>query len=110
MTPTLACLDPQRRFPVMNARTKRLLKTTHQVANRAGAGALTHYRQLKNQGFSLSGYLRGFLFLERKKVRLPSPPKIKNSQKLESLAIKSEQSHMAAYAKKTVMITKNTTS
>jgi hypothetical protein len=44
LTPTLACLDPARRFPIMNAKTKPLLKELGVQPDYEGAVAL--YRQI----------------------------------------------------------------
>ena len=40
LTPVLSCLDPQRRFPIMNQRTRRLLKGIQKNADMEGAVAL----------------------------------------------------------------------
>lgn len=41
LSPVLACLDPQRRLPIMNARTARLLSTLGEKLTPDGAAALT---------------------------------------------------------------------
>lgn len=41
LTPVLSCLDPQRRFPIMNQRTKRLLRFIGKKADSEGVVALS---------------------------------------------------------------------
>ena len=42
LTPVLACLDPHRRFPIMNQRTHKLLKAIGRFNDGEGALALYH--------------------------------------------------------------------
>jgi hypothetical protein len=41
LTPVLSCLDPQRKFPIMNQRTKRLLRSIGKQTDRDGVVALS---------------------------------------------------------------------
>jgi hypothetical protein len=101
----LVCLDPQRRFPVMNAQTDRLLRTIHQKVDVAGAQALS--RLIGKLGIQDSFFLDVYsAFLDRKQVKLGRLPRTPSPRKPGRLAIKSEQGHIAEYARKHVKITK----
>ena len=71
ITPTLACLDPARRFPIMNGKTKPLLKKLNQQADYDGAIELyrligRHNLNIKDS-FELDVYAASAFPLRRRK-------------------------------------------
>lgn len=61
LTPVLACLDPQRRFPIMNDRTESLLGCIDENADANGVVALSNLigRHGVNNSFELDAYAYG---------------------------------------------------
>lgn len=104
LAPVLACLDPQRRFPIMNARTRKLLSVLRHKANVEGALSLS--RLIGHYGIKDSYYLDVYASTQgakfktakrSKKVRVPDP---------KSVGLKSEEAAVANLAKRKVVIRK----
>lgn len=103
MTPALACLDPQLRFPIMNRRTESLLGCIGEHADAKGVVALSSLigRHGVNNSFELDAYAYGEKF--------PSLPKKRVSPahtEFKKVGLKSETDSIANIAAKQTTITK----
>ncbi|MCU1315284.1 MAG: hypothetical protein JWN63_606 [Candidatus Acidoferrum typicum] len=104
LTPVLACLDPQRRFPIMNDRTRSLLSAIRENADRQGMAKLSNLigtHGVKNS-FELDAYAYGEDF---SKIRKTSG-KIFVKTDFKDVGLKSEINSMANLAAKRSIITK----
>jgi hypothetical protein len=71
LSPVLACLDPRRRFPIMNQRTHRLLRAIGKEHD--GDGAVALHRLIGSHGIRDSFELDVYSQIAEK--RLPAPPR-----------------------------------
>lgn len=97
LSPVLACVDPQRRFPIMNARTARLLGALGKRPNEEGAVALSRLigRHGLRHAFDLDVYA------QTRAERLPMA-RAKAEVKLKdpkAIGIKAEESTVAVLTK-----------
>lgn len=102
LTPTLACLDPHRKFPIMNSRTKRLLRVVGERQDPAGAIALSKLIGLygvKNS-FELDVYSQTEDF---SKVKPPPKPA---QEQFRDVGLRSEVTSLARIVKNRVKIRK----
>jgi hypothetical protein len=105
LTPTLCCLDPQRRFPIMNERTRRLLRSISVNADVEGLVALTKLigptYGIKD-AYELDAYAFGEKFPKAKTAskRLPS------NGSYPDVGLKSELNSIADIAAKKSVIRK----
>lgn len=104
LAPTLACLDPKRRFPIMNNRTERLLKIIGERHDPEGALALCDL--IGRQGISNSFELDVYSFTEDfSDVRRARAPRLR-TKRLTDLGLKSELDGLAYIAANKVTIRK----
>ncbi len=105
LTPTLACLDPQRRFPIMNDRTRSLLRFIGERPNAAGVVALYKLIGRDNDvrnSFELDAYAFGEKFPRvRARGRVASA-----SLELRDVGFKSEINSIAKIQATRTTITK----
>ncbi len=100
LAPTLACLDPQRRFPIMNARTRDLLKSIGKQPDAQGAVSLSRLigtRGIKD-AFELDVYAWTTTFAKApraKPLRVPEP---------RTVGLKAEEEAVANLARRKVVI------
>jgi hypothetical protein len=88
LAPAMACLDPHRRFPIMNDRTERLLRTIGERHDPVGALALCEL--IGHQGISDSFELDVYSFTEDfSHVKKPRAPQLRSRQ-ITDLGLKSE--------------------
>lgn len=100
ITPLVACLDPQRRFPIMNARVANPLKALGMSPDPAGAAALS--RLIGNYGLRHAFDLD--VWASSNESWPPSPRGRQRSAGEREAAFKSEQSAVAQLAKKRISI------
>lgn len=101
LAPVLVCLDPERRYPLMNAPTRRLLSALGRQADIEGALSLS--RLIGHYGIKNSLYLdvyatnrqSQFVPASAKTVKVPDP---------QTVGLKAEEDVAASYAKKTVVV------
>jgi hypothetical protein len=103
ITPALACLDPQRRFPIMNRRTARLLRQVEKEAAPEGVRELV--RLIGTRGISDSFVLDAYALFE-KFPPLPKRHKPAIATEYPELGIKSETESTAKINAKKTTITK----
>jgi hypothetical protein len=104
LAPALACLDPHRRFPIMNDRTERLLRTIEERHDPEGALALSEL--IGHQGISDSFELDVYSFTEDfSQIKRPRAPRLR-SRHLTDLGLKSELESSAYIAANKVTIRK----
>lgn len=104
LTPTLACLDPHRRLPIMNDKTRRLLNAIGQIRDSAGALALHKLIGLNGirNSFDLDVYAATQDFPTFRKPRALT----NRADKLRDVGLKSEATSIAHIATNRVKITK----
>lgn len=105
LTPTLSCLDPQRRFPIMNERTRGLLRCIAMKADTDGVIALSKLigpLYDVRDAFELDAYAYGAKFPKPKS----KSPKVKDSPGYSDVGLKSEINSIAQIAAKKAVITK----
>jgi hypothetical protein len=104
LSPALACLDPQRRFPVVNARTKRLLAAIGHKADLAGIMELSSLigRGGLNSPFQLDVYsqVHG---AQLKPIQHLKTPFAGNGK---TIGLKSEEESIVIYGRRKVVIRK----
>jgi hypothetical protein len=106
LTPVLACLDPQRKFPIMNNRTSDLLRVIGESANAKGVAALSHLigqHDVENS-FELDAYAFGEDLSKLKKQSAKAKASAKADFK--DVGLKSEINSIANLAAKKSIITK----
>jgi len=104
LAPALACLDPHRKFPIMNDRTERLLRIIGERHDPEGALALCDL--IGSKGISNSFELDVYSFTEDfSHVNRPRPPRLRN-RRLADLGLKSELESLAHIAANKVTIRK----
>jgi len=110
LTPTLACLDPQLRFPIMNIRTNKLLKLIDKEQDADGAVALSNIIQPRfdvRNSFELDVYSQqGNLPKHKKPPFEISTRYTKRSMPTRNLGLKSEQNSYATINRQRRKITK----
>jgi hypothetical protein len=109
LTPVLACLDPQHRFPIMNDRTRTLLRVIHERPNADGIIAL--YDLIGRKGIrnslELDAYAYGEDFSKVKKQPAKAKPRAnKTTTDFADVGYKSEVNSFATISAKTAVITK----
>lgn len=100
ITPTIACLDPQRRFPIMNKKTELLLRSIDKKQDEEGAVALSKLigkNNIKNS-FELDVYSQT--------EKLPRKHTIKKIKTPKGVGHKSEQDSFANISRQRRRITK----
>ena len=103
LTPALACLDPQRRFPIMNQKTSRLLRQVEKDPTSEGVRELV--RLIGTRGINDSFVLDAYALFEK----FPPVPKRHKSAiatEYRDLGIKSETESIAKINAKRTTITK----
>lgn len=102
VAPALACLDPQSRFPIMNARTRSLLSALGRSTDSEGAKSLSrligHYGI--TDSFSLDVYASTQKFKASKRTK---KIQVRNAK---SVGVKAEEAAIANLAKRKVVIRK----
>lgn len=104
LTPALACLDPHRRLPIMNDKTRRLLRAIGQSPDSAGAIALHQLigrNGIKNS-FELDVYAATEEFPSLRKPRA----RTLSATQLRDVGLKSEAASIAQIAANRVKINK----
>lgn len=102
LSPVLACLDPQSRFPVVNKRVVPLLRVVGEGADANGAVALA--RLIGQSQIYDSFYLD--VFACNREDEFPDPPRARREWKLRELGFKDEQQGILKYAKGSARIRK----
>ncbi len=105
LTPTLSCLDPQCRFPIMNERTRGLLRCIGMKADTEGILALSKLigpAYDVRDAFELDAYSYGENFPHPK----PNPRKLAFGSSFSDVGLKSEINSIAKIAAKKAVITK----
>lgn len=104
LAPVLACLDPQRRFPIMNARTQRLLSVLGKDAD--VLGALSLFRLIGKFGIEDSLYLDVYASTDVKKLKPARRGGVVHIREPKTVGLKAEESAVANYAKRKGVIRK----
>lgn len=104
LAPALACLDPHRKFPIMNERTERLLRVIGEQHDPEGALALCELigRQSISNSFELDVYSFTEDFSD---VKRPQAPRFR-AKRVTDLGLKSELKSLAYIAANKVTIQK----
>jgi len=104
LTPVLACLDPNRRFPIMNDRTRSLLRVIRAQPDANGVVALYKLIGLYNvkNSFELDAYAFGEDFSGVKKV----PARSSTRTDFKDIGLKSEINSIANISAKSTKIKK----
>ena len=105
LTPTLSCLDPQCRFPIMNERTRALLRCIEMKADSEGMVALSKLigpAYDVRDAFELDAYAYGEKFPKPK----PNRRKLASNASFSDVGLKSEINSIANIAAKKAVITK----
>lgn len=105
LTPTLCCLDPQRRFPIMNERTRRLLRSISVNADVEGLFALTKLIG-PTYGIKDAYELDAYAYGEKFTVPKPASKKLLSIGSYSDVGLKSELNSIAQIAAKKTVITK----
>jgi hypothetical protein len=104
LAPALACLDPHRRFPIMNDRTERLLRIIGERHDPEGALSLCEL--IGRQGISNSFELDVYSFTEDfSHIQRPRAPRLR-ARHLTDLGLKSELESLAHIAADNITIRK----
>ncbi|MFA5031438.1 MAG: hypothetical protein WC614_00315 [bacterium] len=110
ITPAMACLDPNRKFPIMNQRTKKLLKTINKEQDIDGAIALS---ELISKGdinvrdaFELDVYAQVAILPSVQHFNFKSKVTRTKTEKFRDVGHKSEQNSHSSISKERRIITK----
>ena len=104
LSPVLACLDPQCRFPIMNARTKRLLSSLGKDADSQGALSLS--RLIGQKGIKDSLYLDVYAATRGQELKPAKRVPSMYAREPRMAGLKNEEKSVANYAKRKGMIRK----
>lgn len=104
LAPALACLDPQCRFPIMNARTQRLLSVLGKDADVSGALSLS--RLIGQNGIEDSFYLDVYAFTGGKKLKPARRGRAVHIHEPKTVGLKAEEAAVANYEKRRGVIRK----
>ncbi len=106
LTPVLSCLDPQRRFPIMNKRTHDLLQCIGEKANKNGIVALS---KLIGPTYDIADARELDVYASSVKfptAKIRSTPKNAASDGFKDIGLKSEINSLAQIAAKKTIIKK----
>lgn len=100
LSPTLACLDPSRKFPIMNSKTYRLLSVIGKGHDADGALALSHLigeNKIKDS-FDLDVYAATAKFTTVRRRRHPLSKTLSTTANFRDVGLKSEVESFAQIA------------
>lgn len=104
LAPVLACLDPQLRFPIMNAPTRPLLKLLGHDADAEGAKSLS--RLIGQYGIKDSLHLDVYSASQGKEFKAPKRRMKVEAKNARTVGAKAEESAIVSLAKRKIVIRK----
>lgn len=105
LTPVLSCLDPQHKFPIMNQRTRPLLRSIRQSADKEGIVALS---KLIGPSYGIKDARELDVYANTVRVPKPKPPLfvVGSASGFRDVGVKSEVNGFAQITAKKTVITK----
>lgn len=102
LAPVLACLDPKRRFPIVNSRTEKLLNAIGARQDEDGVVALSGL--IGNYGITDAFELDVYATSRRTKTGIPRRPRKRNIPGARDVGLKDERNGIASLARRSAKI------